>query len=203
MADRLLEPERLTTLLSSLAGRRAEKAAAVDRRLAALAREAEEADERLRRIYKLVEDGRDEVDDILRARIADLKQARAKAQAALERARSATRSVEDVEPHRRRALHANHAREAHDRRGPLPQGLSGRRSSTASRSMTARCGSWAARTCWNKPSWPAGKTRPVFIVLYRSGEPGRTRTCATRRSRRASNALPCRSANHPCLEPSG
>jgi site-specific DNA recombinase len=98
MADRLLEPERLTTLLSSLAGRRAEKAAAVDRRLAALAQEAEEADERLRRIYKLVEDGRDEVDDILRARIADLKQARAKAQAALDRARSATPSVADVSP---------------------------------------------------------------------------------------------------------
>jgi guanylate kinase len=67
MADRLLQPERLTTLLNSLAGRRAEKAAAVDRRLAALAREAEEADERLRRLYKLVEDGRDHVDDILRA----------------------------------------------------------------------------------------------------------------------------------------
>jgi hypothetical protein len=85
MADRLLEPGRLTTLLSSLAGRRKEKAAAVDRRLAGLAHEAEEAEERLRRIYKLVEDGRDEVDDILRARIADLRQARATAQAALER----------------------------------------------------------------------------------------------------------------------
>jgi integrase len=34
-----LEPERLITLLSSLAGRRAEKAAAVDRRLAALVRD--------------------------------------------------------------------------------------------------------------------------------------------------------------------
>jgi hypothetical protein len=61
MADRLLEPERLTTLLSSLAGRRAEKAAAVDRRLAALAGESEEADERLRRLYQFVEDGRDHV----------------------------------------------------------------------------------------------------------------------------------------------
>ena len=69
LADRLLEPEWLTTLLSSLAGRRAAKAAAVDRRLAALAREAEEAEERLRRLYKLMEDGRDEVDDILRAAI--------------------------------------------------------------------------------------------------------------------------------------
>ncbi len=79
-------------LLSSLAGRRAEKVAAVDRRLAALAREAEEADERLRRLYQLVEDGRDHVDDILRARMADLKQAREKAHAALERARSGTRA---------------------------------------------------------------------------------------------------------------
>jgi hypothetical protein len=93
LADRLLEPERLTTLLSSLAGRRAEKAAAVDRRLAALAREAEEAEERLRRLYKLVEGGRDEVDDILRARITGLKLSREKAHATLERARSATRAV--------------------------------------------------------------------------------------------------------------
>ena len=98
MADRLLQPERLTTLLSSLAGRRAEKAAAVDRRLTALAREAEEGDERLRRLYKLVEDGRDHVDDILKARIGDLKLAREKAHAALERARSGTRAVEDISP---------------------------------------------------------------------------------------------------------
>ena len=88
----------MTTLLSTLAGRRAEKAAAVDRRLAALSREAEEADERLRRLYKLVEDGHDEVDDILKGRIADLKQTREKARAALERARSATRTVEDISP---------------------------------------------------------------------------------------------------------
>ena len=98
MADRLLEPERLTTLLSSLAGRRAEKAAAVDRRLAALAGESEEADERLRRLYQFVEDGRDHVVDILRARMADLKLAREKAHAALERARSGTRAVEDISP---------------------------------------------------------------------------------------------------------
>ena len=98
MADRLLEPERLTVLLTSLAGQQAEKAAALDRRLAALAREAEEADERLRRLYKLIEDGRDEADDILRARIAELKLVREKAQAALERARSTARGVEDISP---------------------------------------------------------------------------------------------------------
>jgi site-specific DNA recombinase len=65
--------------------------AVIDRRLAALTREAEEADERSRRLYKLVEDGRDEVDDILSA-------ASRKALAALERARSGTRAVEDISP---------------------------------------------------------------------------------------------------------
>lgn len=98
MAERLLGPERLTTLLSTLAGRRAERADAIDRRLAALAREAEEADERLRRLYKLVEDGRDKVDDFLKRRIADLKLAREKALAALERARFDTWAVEDISP---------------------------------------------------------------------------------------------------------
>jgi site-specific DNA recombinase len=98
LADRLLQPERLTVLLSALAGRRAEKAAALDRRLAALAREAEEADERLRRLYKLIEDGRGEADDILKARISELRLVREKAQAALERAKSAARGVDDVSP---------------------------------------------------------------------------------------------------------
>jgi hypothetical protein len=44
-----------------------------------------------------VEDGRDEVDDILRARITSLKLARERAHAALERA-SATRVVADLSP---------------------------------------------------------------------------------------------------------
>jgi site-specific DNA recombinase len=72
--------------------------AAVDRRIAALAREAEEADDRLRRLYKLVEDGRTEVDDLLNERIADLKVSRSKAHAALDRARSASVSIRDDRP---------------------------------------------------------------------------------------------------------
>lgn len=98
LTNRILDPDHLSTLLCSLAEVRAERAAAVDRRLAALAREAEEADERLRRLYKLVEDGRSEVDDLLNERIADLKVTRAKAQAALERARSAKGTVGDDRP---------------------------------------------------------------------------------------------------------
>ena len=91
MADRLLQPGRLTTLLSSLAGRRWEKAAAVDRRLAALAREAEEADGNGATPLHVGHGcWRHHADDILKARIVDLKLAREKAHAALERARSAT-----------------------------------------------------------------------------------------------------------------
>jgi hypothetical protein len=86
LTSRVLDPDHLRTLLDSLAETRAERAAAVDRRVAALAREAEEADDRLRRLYKLVEDGQSEVDDLLNERIADLKATRAKAHAALERA---------------------------------------------------------------------------------------------------------------------
>lgn len=77
---------------------RAEKAAAGDRRLEALARQVEEADDRLRRLYELVEDGLAETDDILKRRIAGLREARDKALAALDRARSATRPVENISP---------------------------------------------------------------------------------------------------------
>ena len=90
LTNRIFDPDHLASLLGSLAERHAERAAAVDRRIAALAREAEEADERLRRLYKLVEDGRSEVDDLLNERIADLKLTRSKAHAALERARAAS-----------------------------------------------------------------------------------------------------------------
>jgi hypothetical protein len=71
----------------------AERAAAVDQRLAALAREAEEADDRLRRLYKLVEDGRDDANHIPKARIVDLRLTREKTLAALDRAKSGTRGA--------------------------------------------------------------------------------------------------------------
>jgi site-specific DNA recombinase len=98
MADRLLEPKRLTALLSKLAHRQAEKTTAVERRLADLAREADEADEKLRRLYKLVEEGLAEADDILKGRIETLKLARGKALAALDRTRSVTRHIKEISP---------------------------------------------------------------------------------------------------------
>jgi hypothetical protein len=98
LTNRIFDPEHLASLLSSLAQQYGERAAAVDRRIAALVREAEEADGRLRRLYKLVEDGRSEVDDLLNERIADLKLTRAKAHAALERARTASVTIRDDRP---------------------------------------------------------------------------------------------------------
>ncbi|NJO32155.1 MAG: recombinase family protein [Rhodospirillales bacterium] len=98
LADRLLDPERLSAMLTTLAGRRADKQIAVDRRIAVLAREVEDAEERLRRLYRLVEDGLAQVDEILKDRIASLKASQAAAVAALDRAKSATRAIDDVSP---------------------------------------------------------------------------------------------------------
>ena len=68
------------------------------KRIAALAREAEDAGERLRRLYKLVEDGLAQMDELLKDRIAALKAAREAAMAALDRAKSATHPIDSVSP---------------------------------------------------------------------------------------------------------
>jgi site-specific DNA recombinase len=91
VAGQLLHPERIAEMLSLLAGRRAERAAAVDERIGRLEKEASLGQERLQRLYRLVEDGLAELDDLLKERIASLKAERERAVAALERARSASR----------------------------------------------------------------------------------------------------------------
>ncbi len=91
VAGQLLHPERIAEMLSLLAGRRAEKAAAVDERIGRLEKEASQRQDRLQRLYRLVEDGLAELDDLLKDRIASLKAERERAMAALERARSASR----------------------------------------------------------------------------------------------------------------
>ncbi len=78
--------------------RRADKAAAADQRAASLEREASEADARLRRLYRLVEEGIAEMDGALRDRIAALRAARDGATAALERARSGARQTARLSP---------------------------------------------------------------------------------------------------------
>lgn len=89
LVDRLLAPERLEALLVAVAARRVERAGAVNERIAGLQARADEADERLRRPYKLVEDGLAEMDDLLKDRLQALQADRETAHAALERARGA------------------------------------------------------------------------------------------------------------------
>mgnify|MGYP000736759510 FL=1 len=67
--------------------RRAEKDTEVGRRIASLEAEALGAEEKLKRLYAMVEEGVAELDDILRERIAALRAERERAQTALERVR--------------------------------------------------------------------------------------------------------------------
>jgi site-specific DNA recombinase len=85
LAEKLLRPERVAEMLSVIIDRRAGKAMAVDARAAALEREAADADERLRRLYRLVEDGAAGLDGALTERIATLRATRDAASAALAR----------------------------------------------------------------------------------------------------------------------
>ncbi len=85
LVERLFQPERLAELLASLCAHRAEKQASVDARATRLQTEVTEAEDKLRRLCKLVEDGLAELDDILKERIAALKLARGNAKAALDR----------------------------------------------------------------------------------------------------------------------
>ncbi|WP_082655952.1 recombinase family protein [Aureimonas sp. D3] len=88
LSERLFTTERLTELLASIAGSRAEKAAEVDGRIIALQREATDAEDKLKRLYRMVEDGIAEMDDILKERLTSLRLDRERAQAALDRMRA-------------------------------------------------------------------------------------------------------------------
>jgi hypothetical protein len=98
LADRVLHPERLSAVLASLASRRAAKATAVSERLGVLEKEAHDANERLRRLYKLVEDGVAEMDDVLKDRLSALKADRDRIQSALDRAKAGVRPAVDINP---------------------------------------------------------------------------------------------------------
>ncbi len=96
LMDKLLTGDRIWELLSTLATRRAERAATVDARLAALEREAANAEEKLKRLYKLIEDGVAEMDDLLKDRITMLKADRDRSKEALARARGNVKAKAEV-----------------------------------------------------------------------------------------------------------
>ena len=85
--ERLLKPARLQQMLAGVEQLRAARASEVDKRVRALEERLAEADERLRRLYALVESGLAELDDLLKDRIAALRTDREVARVALERAR--------------------------------------------------------------------------------------------------------------------
>lgn len=88
LKTRMLAPDRLADLLKSLIERQAAKAESADLRLVTLQKELTDADERLRRLYRSIEDGIVELDDILRERTAALKSQRERAKVALDHARA-------------------------------------------------------------------------------------------------------------------
>jgi len=98
LRDKLFDRERLTEVLSSLAERRAMRAAAVNNRLVALQSELTTAEQKLKRLYQSIADGIVEMDDILGEQLAILKADREKAKAALERAKSQGAGAVTIDP---------------------------------------------------------------------------------------------------------
>jgi len=87
LMERLFKPDRLGVILTSLASRRAEKAKSLNGRLIALQQEVTGADDKLKRLYRLVEEGLTDLDEVLKDRLNTLKADRDRAKAALERAK--------------------------------------------------------------------------------------------------------------------
>src|SRR5437764_9050882 len=98
LMERLFKPERMSALLASLAARRAEKAESLSGRLIALQRQITEAEDKLARLYRLVEDGLTDLDEVLSDRLTALKADRDRAKAALERAKESSASQIRIDP---------------------------------------------------------------------------------------------------------
>lgn len=94
----LLQPDRSRATLASLWAQRDEKAAQVDGRVAALYCEVAGAEDKLRRLYRMVEEGVIDLDEILKDRLKTLKEERERAAAALDRIRVAERWPKEIAP---------------------------------------------------------------------------------------------------------
>jgi site-specific DNA recombinase len=98
LLERLFKPERVAVILASLSSHRAEQAAALNARITALQREMIDAEDKLKRLYCLVEDGLTDVDEVLKDRLNTLKTDRDRAKAALERAKQHSASQIQIDP---------------------------------------------------------------------------------------------------------
>jgi site-specific DNA recombinase len=98
LIERLFRPERLGAMLASLTTRRAEKAESVNRRIMGLQREVTDAEDRLKRLYRLVEDGLSDIDEVLKDRLHNLKADRDRAKASLEATKSQIAPAIRIDP---------------------------------------------------------------------------------------------------------
>jgi site-specific DNA recombinase len=99
LKQHVLAPDRIVGLLKSLIERQAAKSESADLRLVELQKELSDYEDRLKRLYRSIEEGVVELDDLLRDRTAALKSQRERAKAALAhaRARCGTSAVIDAE----------------------------------------------------------------------------------------------------------
>ncbi|MGC1578679.1 MAG: recombinase family protein, partial [Beijerinckiaceae bacterium] len=104
LKERLLAPDRMVALLQGLADRESAKANAVNERVLALQGEVTECEERLKRLYRSIEDDIVELDDILRDRISSLKAERERAKAALDRTQAQTGAAMTIDAERIQAF---------------------------------------------------------------------------------------------------
>ena len=94
----LLQPERLRATLASLWSLRVERAAEVDGRVAVLRRELSSSEDKLSRLYRMVEEGITDLDDLLKEQIAALKVEWDRAKGALDRIHVAERTPAEIGP---------------------------------------------------------------------------------------------------------
>jgi hypothetical protein len=123
LVERLFQPRRLATILASLSSRRTEKAEALSTRITALQWEVSDADEKLKRLYRLVEDGMTDLDEVLKDRLTTLKSERDRANAALDRAKAPCWFANPNRSCIDRAVLPHPARKLHDRLSAVPQSL--------------------------------------------------------------------------------
>ena len=159
LIERLFEPGRLATILDSLATRRTERAKSVNSRIMALQREVVDAEDRLRRLYRLVEDDVTDLDDVLKDRLNSLEAERPRPRSRPPSRRLPFRSV--LIPHS-----SSNSAAACGRSSPPDRCRSGKAicspSSKSSRWTTARFASNAAKMCWNVLFLPDGP--PLNLV---------------------------------------
>jgi site-specific DNA recombinase len=95
---KLLQPDRLRAVLATLLASRARNAADADGRIGALRTAVAAAEDKLRRLYAMVENGIADLDDILRERLAGHRLDRDRAKAALDRIEVGAVSPADIAP---------------------------------------------------------------------------------------------------------